>query len=76
MVDVEEKFSNGLMYPGDPNGMAKEVVNCRCALLQRAKWALTDEEFTKMNGETNELQHFESVDDYGKFKKLFWEVTE
>ena len=75
IVDVEEKFSNGLMYPGDPNAPASEVVNCRCALLQRAKWALTDEEFTKMNGETNELQHFESVNDYEEFKNKFWEVT-
>ena len=75
LVEVEEKFSNGLMYPGDPDGTAKEVVNCRCALLQRAKWALTDEEFTKMNGKTNELQHFESVDDYDEFKNKFWELT-
>ena len=75
IVEVNKKFSNGLMYPGDPNGVASEVVNCRCALLQRAKWALSDEEFTKMNGKTNELQHFESVDDYNKFKKIFWEVT-
>lgn len=73
IVEVEEKFSNGLLYPGDSNGIASEVVNCRCALLQRAKWALSDEEFTKMNGNTNELQHFESVDDYDKFKKIFWE---
>lgn len=75
IVEVNEKFSNGLLYPGDPNGSASEVVNCRCALLQRAKWALTDEEFTKMNGKTNELQRFESVDDYDKFKNIFWEVT-
>ena len=75
IVDVNKKFSNGLLYPGDSNGVASEVVNCRCALLQRAKWALSDEEFTKMNGKTNELQHFESVDDYNKFKKIFWEVT-
>ena len=75
IVDVDEPFSNGLMFPGDPDGMAKEVVNCRCALLQRAKWALTDEEFTKMNGKTNELQHFENIDDYNDFKKAFWEVS-
>ena len=75
VVGVDEKFSNGLLYPGDSNGVASEVVNCRCALLQRAKWALNDEEFTKMNGKTNELQHFESVDDYNKFKNIFWEVT-
>ena len=75
IVEVNKKFSNGLLYPGDSNGVASEVVNCRCTLLQRAKWVLTDEEFTKMNGKTNELQHFESVDDYNKFKKIFWEVT-
>ena len=75
IVEVNKKFSNGLLYPGDSNGVASEVVNCRCALLQRAKWWLNDEEFTKMNGKTNELQHFESVDDYNKFKSIFWEVT-
>ena len=26
-------FSNGLMYPHDPNGPAKEVINCRCDAL-------------------------------------------
>ena len=62
------------LYPGD-FGVPSEDCNCRCCLLQRAKWALTDEEFTKMNGKTNELQHFESVDDYNKFKNIFWEVT-
>ena len=61
------------LYPGG-FGDPKEDCNCRCCLLQRAKWALTDEEFTKMNGKTNELQHFESVSDYNEFKKKFWEV--
>lgn len=28
-----EPFSNGLMFPGDPNGPASEVVNCRCWLI-------------------------------------------
>ena len=28
--DLGDKFSNGLMFPGDPNGSAAEVVNCRC----------------------------------------------
>ena len=42
--ELHEKFSNGLMYPGDPSGGAAEVVNCRCALLQRAKWALDEDE--------------------------------
>lgn len=75
--ELEEKFSNGLMYPGDANAPAGEVVNCRCLLFQKAKWALSDEQFTKqarINGR-NELQHFESIDDYNKFKKEFWGVS-
>lgn len=78
IVGIDEYFVNSkgqkALYPSG-FGIASEDVNCRCCLLQRATWALTDEEFTKMNGETNELQHFESVEDYDKFKKLFWEVT-
>ena len=75
-VDGYFKSDSGYkaLYPGD-FGVPSEDCNCRCALLQRAKWALNDEEFTKMNGKTNELQHFESVDDYNKFKSIFWEVT-
>ena len=33
-IEVEERFANGLMYPGDPNGAAKEVFNCRCKIIQ------------------------------------------
>ena len=32
-VDVDEPFSNGLMYPGDPSGAPEEVYNCRCTLV-------------------------------------------
>ena len=78
IVEVDEYFhSSGggkALYPGGFNN-PKEDCRCRCCLIQRAKWALTDGEFTKMNGTTNELQHFESVEDYEKFKKIFWQVT-
>lgn len=49
--ELDEKFSNGLMFPGDPNGAAAEVINCRCALLQRARWALSE----KTNPKTGEV---------------------
>jgi len=42
--ELDKPFSNGLMYPGDPAGGAEEVIGCRCALLQRAKWALDEAE--------------------------------
>lgn len=30
--ELHEPFSNGLMYPGDPDGSAEEVINCRCTM--------------------------------------------
>ena len=29
---IDTPFSNGLMYPGDPNGRPEEVWNCRCTV--------------------------------------------
>ena len=78
MIGVNDYFhSSGggkSLYPGG-FGDPKEDCNCRCCLVQVAEWELSDDAFTKMNGVTNELQHFESIDDYNQFKKKFWEVT-
>lgn len=46
IAELDDTFSNGLEYPGDPKGSAEEVINCRCALLQRARWALGND-YTK-----------------------------
>lgn len=32
---VNGKFSNGLAFPGDPNGEPSEVYNCRCTMVAR-----------------------------------------
>ena len=37
-VGLEERFSNGLMYPADPGGPAEEVINCRCVYETRVDW--------------------------------------
>lgn len=69
--ELDEPFSNGLMFPSDPNGKASEVINCRCTLLERARWNL-EGSMTKMNNFTKEIEKFESEDDYKKFKKAFY----
>ena len=69
--ELDKPFSNGLMFPGDPDGGAAEVCNCRCALLQRARWAL-EGAFTKMNNFTGQIEEFESPEDYAEFKKAFF----
>lgn len=33
IVDIDKKFSNGLEYPGDPEGDPREVYNCRCTMI-------------------------------------------
>lgn len=68
--EVDEKFSNGLMFPGDPNGRASEVVNCRCALLQRARWALDDAELQTLKDRAA-YYGLDKADQFDDFKKKY-----
>lgn len=36
-VGLDERYSNGLMYPGDPAGEPDDVINCRCVELHHPK---------------------------------------
>lgn len=64
--EIKEKFSNGLSFPGDPHGAAAEVVNCRCALLQRARSALDKNELRtlKKRAKFFKLDKTENFDDF------------
>lgn len=73
--ELDEKFSNGLMYPGDKNGAAAEVVNCRCALLQRAKWALDEDELNTLK-ERAEYYGIDKSDSFDDFKQKYLKATE
>lgn len=81
--ELDEPFSNGLMYPGDPDGKAEEVINCRCALLQRARWAV-DNDFTKwgedapvvIDDDGTTQFHNIKAKDYDDFKKQYLKASE
>ena len=72
--ELDEKFSNGLMFPGDPSGGAAEVVNCRCALLQRAKWALDKEELQTLQ-ERAEYFGLDKAETFEEYKKKYLKMA-
>lgn len=48
---IGKKFTNGLLFPGDPNGRPEEIYNCRCVIA--AKVQGSDIDFSDRN---NRLQ--------------------
>lgn len=73
--ELDEKFSNNMMYPSDPSGGAAEVINCRCALLQRAKWALDEDELQTLK---DRAAYFglDKTKDFEDFKKKYLKAAE
>lgn len=68
--ELDEKFSNGLMFPGDPSGGAAEVVNCRCTSNTRARWALDDEELNTLK-ERAEYFGLDKTENFEEFKQKY-----
>lgn len=68
--ELDEKFSNGLMFPGDPSGGAAEVVNCRCTSNTRARWALDDEELKTLK-ERAEYFGLDKTENFEEFKQKY-----
>lgn len=72
--EIEEPFEvNGkqAMHPAG-FGVPHEDINCRCVMLQRARWALGEGETTKMNNETKEIVKINEKD-FKSFKKAYQE---
>lgn len=71
--EVEEPFEVAgmrAMYPGS-FGTPSEDCNCRCCLLQRARWAVSEEEYyTKWDGNRNELVTIKAKN-YNEFKEEY-----
>lgn len=76
--ELDEPFEvNGHkgMYPGG-FGIASEDINCRCVILQRARWALEENKaFTKWNGDKGALVRLKEKD-LKTFTARFKEVVE
>lgn len=73
--ELDEKFSNGLKYPGDPSGGAAEVVNCRCTANTRARWALDDEELQTLK-ERAEYFGLDKTENFEDFKRKYLKAAE
>ena len=68
--ELDKPFSNGLMFPGDPDGPAAEIVNCRCAILQRARWALDDDELKTLQDRASYFG-LDKTEQFNDFKNLY-----
>lgn len=73
--ELDEKFSNGLMFPGDPSGGAAEVVNCRCTANTRARWALDEEELQTLK-ERAEYFGLDKTENFEDFKQKYLKAAE
>lgn len=75
IVELDKPFSNGLMYPGDPNGPAAEVVNCRCTISQRAKWRLDNEELERLKVRAGYFG-LDKTENFTDYKSKYLEMSE
>lgn len=73
--ELDEKFSNGLMFPGDPSGSAAEVINCRCTSNTRARWALDDAELQTLK-ERAEYFGLDQTESFEDFKEKYLRAVE
>lgn len=73
--ELDEEFSNGLMFPGDPSGSAAEVINCRCTSNTRARWALDDGELQTLK-ERAEYFGLDKTANFEDYKQKYLTVAE
>lgn len=68
--ELDEPFSNGLMFPGEPGGKAAEVINCRCVLLQKARAAIDEEELEELK-QRAEYFGLDKTKDFEEYKNKY-----
>ena len=61
-VDIDADFSNGCKYPGDPEGDASEVYNCRCSMRSHiVGFRRKDGTISKVNFKREDTLHNEQM---------------
>ena len=73
--ELDEKFSNGLLYPGHSIGKAEEVINCRCVANIRARWALGEGELQTMK-ERAAFFGLDKTKDFKEFKQKYLKAAD
>lgn len=73
--EIEEPFSNGLMYPCDPAGSAADVINCRCACMQESRWDLDEAELDRQK-ERAAYWGLDKTENFEDFKKKYLKAAD
>lgn len=61
-VDIDEPFSNGLMYPADPSGEPEEVYNCRCSMRTHiVGFRRADGSVSEVEAERDDTMHAQQI---------------
>ena len=69
-VDVDKPFTNGLMYPGDPDGDAAEIYNCRCTMVSDIKkYPSTYNRYDNISGQKIKNMSYKEWEDAKKNSK-------
>lgn len=75
--ELEEPFEVAGMKPMHPSdfGRPEEDINCRCTMLQRARWALDDDELETLK-ERSKYFELDKTEDFNDFKKKYLKLPE
>lgn len=77
LAEIDEPFvvdDMEVMYPGG-FGIASQDVNCRCALLQRARWALDADELKTLK-ERAEYYGLDKTNDFDEFRQKYYKIED